>query len=104
MSVSLWCYVFDYIIVRCIVANKLFGIQQIGTTLFLEDTYIVGPSGCDGGGVHTLLDHGADVAATYEFLEKSGEELVADTEVAVGVYKICQIDADRKSVGRERVC
>ena len=71
----------------------LFGIQQIGTAAILEDTHVIGPRGGYGTGVHTMLDHGTDIAAAYEFLEKGGKEFVADTEVSVSVYEIGQIDA-----------
>lgn len=69
----------------------LFGIQQIGTAAVLEDTHVIGPRGGYGTGVHTMLDHGTDIAAAYEFLEKGGKEFVADTEVSVSVYEIAKL-------------
>ena len=61
----------------------LFGIQQIGTAAVLEDTHVIGPRGGYGTGVHTMLDHGAYIAAAYEFLEKGGKEFVAEQDAAV---------------------
>ena len=49
----------------------LFGIQQIGTAAVLEDTHVIGPRGGYGTGVHTMLDHGTDIAAAYEFAKNS---------------------------------
>ena len=71
----------------------LFAVKKIGSALAFEALDIVAPCGFDFVCAFALLDHCADIAATYQQFEKWCEKFVAHAEVAIGVDKIFEIDA-----------